>query len=127
MKLLLDQGIPRSSAPLLRSIGFDAVHTGECGLSTATDGEILEAGRRQDRVIVTLDSDFHTIVALSGWDRPSVVRIRIEGLRAPEMTSLIVETIRLCEKDVEEGALISVEEGSVRLRRLPILQEPRVL
>jgi len=29
MKLLLDQGTPRSAAVILRRAGFDAVHTGE--------------------------------------------------------------------------------------------------
>ena len=38
MKLLLDQGLPRSAAELLRQKGLDAVHTGECGLSVASDG-----------------------------------------------------------------------------------------
>ncbi|RKZ68612.1 MAG: hypothetical protein DRQ48_08585 [Gammaproteobacteria bacterium] len=123
MKLLLDQGVPRSTASLLRSDGFDAVHTGECGLSTATDAEILAVGRSQNRHIVTLDSDFHTIIALSGVNRPSVVRVRIEGLRAVEMARLITDTIQLCAQDLELGALVSVEEDRVRLRRLPITRE----
>jgi len=40
MKLLLDQGTPRSSAALLRQAGFDVVHTGEIGLADAPDEEI---------------------------------------------------------------------------------------
>ncbi len=35
MKLLLDQGTPRLTAVWLRQSGWDAVHTGEAGLSTA--------------------------------------------------------------------------------------------
>jgi predicted nuclease of predicted toxin-antitoxin system len=58
MKLLLDQGLPRSSAALLRERGIDAVHAGESGLATASDQAILEAARLDGRVIVTLDSDF---------------------------------------------------------------------
>ena len=41
MKLLLDQGLPRSAAELLRAAGIDAVHTGEIGCATAEDAEIL--------------------------------------------------------------------------------------
>ena len=124
MKIILDQGIPRSSASLLRSFGFDAVHTGEVGLSTATDAEILEQGRTQGRIVVTLDSDFHTIVALSGAIEPSVIRIRIEGLRAAEMTRIIIQTIKICEQDLINGAIVSVENERVRLRQLPITREP---
>ena len=64
MKLLLDQGLPRSTAELLREKGLDAVHTGECGLAVASDDAILAAGRTQGRTVVTLDSDFHAILAL---------------------------------------------------------------
>jgi len=39
MKLLLDQGIPRSAATILRRASFDAVHTGEIGLAEAEDSE----------------------------------------------------------------------------------------
>ena len=35
MKLLLDQGLPRSAAALLRDTGIDAVHTGEIGYAVA--------------------------------------------------------------------------------------------
>ena len=42
MKLLLDQGLPRSAAALLRNAGFDTVHTGEIGLARAEDAVILD-------------------------------------------------------------------------------------
>lgn len=53
MKLLLDQGLPRSAARLLREDGIDTLHVGEIGLSTASDNEILRRGREDERVIVT--------------------------------------------------------------------------
>jgi predicted nuclease of predicted toxin-antitoxin system len=56
MKMLLDQGVPRSAAALLRQAGIDAVHTAEVGLAKAEDSAILEWGRTEDRIIVTLDA-----------------------------------------------------------------------
>jgi len=82
MKLLLDQGLPRSAAGLLRQEGLDAVHTGECDLSAASDGEILAVARAQGRVVITLDSDFHTILALEGASGPSVIRCGARVSRA---------------------------------------------
>ncbi len=50
-RLLLDQGLPRGAAPLLRKAGFDTLHAGECGLATARDATILEVARTDKRVV----------------------------------------------------------------------------
>jgi len=76
MKLLLDQGLPRSAAALLTAAGIDSVHVGDLGLSTAEDATILQAGLEADRTVVTLDADFHALLAMSGAIAPSVIRIR---------------------------------------------------
>ena len=93
MKLLLDQGLPRSAAALLREQGIDAVHTGEIGLATATDARILDQAQNENRVVVTLDADFHALLALTGASSPSVIRIRIEGLRASALAELLRELL----------------------------------
>ena len=124
MKLLLDQGLPRSSAELLRQEGLDAVHTGECGLSKASDDAILAAGRAQGRTVVTLDSDFHTILALEEASGPSVIRMRWEGLRGPEMAKLIGQVLELCPDELESGAAVSVRSDGIRVRRLPMINDP---
>ena len=121
MKLLLDQGLPRSVVALLHQAGIDSVHVGEMGLATAEDIAILEEGRRTKRVVVTLDTDFHALMALSGATSPSVIRIRIEGLRAEAMTRLLKKTLQSCMKDLEAGALVSVQPGRMRLRQLPLI------
>ncbi len=53
MKLLLDQGTPRSAAALLRDEGHDAVHTAEIGLAEAEDSEILARALQENRIVVT--------------------------------------------------------------------------
>ncbi|HEV3039735.1 MAG TPA: DUF5615 family PIN-like protein [Candidatus Angelobacter sp.] len=81
MRLLLDQGLPRSTVPYLQNYGIEAVHVGDRGLATACDSKILTFAHQEGMVVVTLDADFHTLLALSGLTGPSVVRTRIEGLR----------------------------------------------
>lgn len=123
MKLLLDQGLPRSSAAILRDRGIDAVHVGESGLGTASDQAILRTARVDGRVIVTLDSDFHTILALEGCAGPSVIRVRWEGLRGPQVADLIRQVIELCRDDLLAGAVVSVTPVGLRLRLLPVGRE----
>lgn len=121
---LLDQGLPRSAASLLRSVGIDTVHTGEIGLATADDTTLIELARQQDRVVVTLDADFHAILALSGADKPSIVSIRIEGLRAQPLAGLLRALLVERSVELEQGALLTVQPKRVRIRYLPIIPKP---
>lgn len=121
MKLLLDQGLPRSCVGTLRAGGFDAAHVGDLGLAKADDTDILEQARKGNMVVVTLDADFHALMAVSGSSMPSVIRIRIEGLRAAGLAELLSRVVRACRRDIEAGALITVAERRLGLRRLPIV------
>jgi predicted nuclease of predicted toxin-antitoxin system len=121
MKLLLDQGLPRSAAGLLRDAGIDTVHTGEIGMATAEDSAILDRARGEGRIIVTLDSDFHTLLAWSGDSTPSVIRIRIEGLRAQSTANLLRKLLPKWIDELNQGVMLTVQPGRVRMHRLPIL------
>jgi predicted nuclease of predicted toxin-antitoxin system len=121
MKLLLDQGLPRSAAKLLREAGIDAVHVSEIGYSTADDAAILQKGRDEERVVITLDADFHVLLALSRATTPSVIRIRIEGLYGQKAADLIQAVLTRCTEDVKQGAVITVQPRRIRIRRLPLL------
>ena len=123
MKLLLDQGLPRSAAALLRKAGIDSVHTGEIGYAAAEDTDILDYGRVEGRIVATLDADFHTLLALSGAVSPSVIRIRIEGLRAEAAAILLQSVLQECDEDLQQGAVVTVQEGRLRIRRLPLVRQ----
>jgi predicted nuclease of predicted toxin-antitoxin system len=120
VNLLLDQGLPRLAVPELRRFGFDVVHAGDVGMAAATDDELLLFARREGRVIVTLDADFHALLALSNAATPSVVRIRIEGLRAHPLAALLRTVLMVCDADLRAGAMVSVDTASVRVRALPL-------
>jgi predicted nuclease of predicted toxin-antitoxin system len=106
-RLLLDQGIARSTASILTGAGWNVLL-------------ILDYARAQQRIICTLDADFHALLAVSGQDSPSVVRIRREGLRGEELAQLLVRIWPDIVKSVTQGAAVSVTERSIRIRRLPV-------
>ncbi len=124
MKILLDQGVPRSAAELLRDAGVDAVHTGEIRMARAADEAILTRAREESRLVVTLDADFHALLATSGASRPSVIRLRLEGLRAERTRDVVLRVLQSCRADLEAGAVASVEPDRVRIRRLPLIRRP---
>ena len=119
--LLLDQGLPRSTTDYLRKAGIDAIHVGELGLATERDETLLEYARKREQIVVTLDADFHKLLARSGAASPSVIRIRMEGLRARQLAELLLLVMERCQKELNQGVAVSVSEAGVRLRKLPLL------
>lgn len=120
MRWLLDQGLPRSAAALLNEASQDALHIGDIGMADAADPSILLHALQEDRIIVTLDADFHSLLALNGSSRPSVIRIREEGLKGQALARVIVGIARQFEKELEGGCVMSYQGGKIRYRKLPL-------
>jgi len=66
MKVLLDQGLPRSTAAILRQRQLEATHVGEVAMARASDRHIIDYARENSFAIVTLDADFHALLAVAG-------------------------------------------------------------
>lgn len=118
--LLLDQGLARSTARLLRELGWDVVHVGELGMSTALDEEILSRGREEGRVVVTLDADFHALLARNDATAPSVIRLRVQGLGASDLAVLIQSVVATCAAEITSGAAVTADTIRVKVRKLPL-------
>ena len=125
MRVLLDQGVPRRAGALLREAGVEASHVADLGMSTASDADILAWCRQPGAVAVTLDADFHAAIALSGESSPSAIRLRVQGLKGPEVARLLLEILSAREARLATGALITVQHGRLRVRSLPIARRPR--
>lgn len=121
MKFLLDQGLPRSTVQHLRGMGLEAEHVGILGLAKVSDETILEEGRNRGAVVVTLDSDFHALLALSNAASPSVIRIHLQSLKGDDVARIIRRVVEATESDLVAGAAITVTERRLALRRLPLL------
>lgn len=118
--LLLDQGLPRSTTRLLIESGFTALHAAHIGLSRASDPDILEYARVRDLIVVTLDADFHMLLASTGAASPSVIRLRRQRLKAKEAAIVIQAVLKLGNEILDSGAVASATKASVRFRRLPL-------
>ncbi|MFL6245257.1 MAG: DUF5615 family PIN-like protein [Thermoanaerobaculia bacterium] len=123
MKFLLDQNCSAGAAEILRASGMDVVHTREVGLATTADRDILEWSRREERVVVTLDADFHAHLALTAARGPSVIRIRIEGLRDAELAMLVRRVVTSYLDDLMRGTALTVTQRSIRVHALPLSSE----
>jgi predicted nuclease of predicted toxin-antitoxin system len=120
MSYLLDQGLARSTVEYLRQMGIESEHVGNLGMASASDSAILEVGRKRGWVVVTLDADFHALLALSEASLPSVIRIRIEGMKGEQVATIINRVHEAAAIDLAEGAAVTVTERRIAIRRLPL-------
>jgi len=119
-RIVLDQGLPARAAILLRDDGWDAVHVSEIAMKEAADNQILDYAARESRVVVTLDQDFPQILALTLATRPSVILIRRQRLRAPELASLIATIWLEHESALDLGCVLKVGIRVTRVHQLPL-------
>ena len=87
-------------------------------MASASDSELLAFARQSGCTIVTLDADFHGLLARSGASAPSVVRLRVDRVTADVATEVIAMVIDRCRDDLETGAMVSTDGARVRVRRL---------
>jgi predicted nuclease of predicted toxin-antitoxin system len=110
LHLLLDQGLPRDAAEQLRVEDVSCTHVGEIGMSAAADTEILEWARVRNAVVVTLDTDFHAILAVRKASKPSVIRIRLQGLNATAIAALMHRILQQYAVELGKGCMITVKQ-----------------
>lgn len=120
MKFLLDMGISTKTAAHLRRQGHDAVHLFDQHLEQLADRDIILKACSEDRVLVAHDLDFGEIVAASGGRLPSVITFRLRRMHPDAVNRHLDAVITNHQESLAQGVLVSVTEGHIRIRRLPI-------
>lgn len=123
MRFLADMGVSLGIVRWLRQNGHDATHLREQGLKTLDDGLIFVKADVEHRSILTWDLDFPEILALSGSRTVSAVVFRLNNTCTPNVIQRLARVLEDSAQDLEEGAIISVEDSRHRVRLLPIGRE----
>jgi predicted nuclease of predicted toxin-antitoxin system len=119
IRLVLDQGVPRYAADLLRQRGCECTHVGEVGMFRAEDTEILAWARERGCIVITLDADFHAILAVSRATQPSVIRLRMQALDAQRVATLVQGVIGDYGNELTRGCMITVKPQKTTCHILP--------
>ena len=121
MRFLVDNALSPIIAVALSDAGHDAVHLRERGLQAEPDTTVFELAEREDRVIVSADTDFGALLAARDRPRPSFVLFRrTSGLRPSGIASQLLEIAKRYESRLKTGCIVTVRDDRIRVRRLPI-------
>jgi predicted nuclease of predicted toxin-antitoxin system len=119
LRYLADQNISPLTVSLLADRGFDIRRVSDILPVDAADAHILDVARRDGFTIITQDLDFSSLIASRGETRPSLISLRLRNNRPEHIATVLEKLLPATEIDLATGAIVTVEDASVRVRFLP--------
>ena len=115
MKLKLDENLGHATADLFRLGGHDVEMVQGEGLSGATDADIIAACQREERCLITLDSDFGNPLVFKPWEYSGIAVLHLPSKPSPQdLRFACLTLVHGLEQGNILGKLWSVQRGRVR-------------
>jgi predicted nuclease of predicted toxin-antitoxin system len=126
MNILLDMNVSVEWIKPFRDAGLNCIHWSQIGDIRAPDVEIFQWAAQHQYIVYTHDLDFGAILAATNTQFPSVIQIRSQKFFPDNSLTIkyIINSLQHYANDLQDGALITIDEQKSRVRILPLKAKP---
>lgn len=114
-----DQDVYHVTVQWLREAGHDVVTASDLGMERATDRELLHRSQQMERLLITRDKDFGTLVYLERFEAVGVILLRMLPTNIDEVHSEFERLLHDHSAEELQNLFCVVEPQRYRKRRLP--------
>lgn len=123
MKFLIDNALSPIISIGLKKNGYDSIHVRDIGMGTADDKTIFKYAEKEERTIISSDTDFGTLLALWNKNKPSFILFRRENnIKPNQLLEILLNNLEYLNKDIDEGSIIVIGDSKIRIKSLPIIK-----
>ena len=120
MRILIDMNLPPRWVDFFANHGLKAIHWSTIGQLNAPDSEVLEWARENNHIVFTHDLDFSVLLSLTRETGPSILQVRTQDVTQEVIGSPVMAALTDHEKELKQGAIVTVQLHTSRVRVLPI-------
>jgi len=117
MKFKLDENLPIDAAKIFQEAGYDAVSVLDQSLQGCSDKTLISMCKKENRVLVTLDTDFANLLAYPPEKYPGIIVLRIKKQHKNQVIKILKKLVSFMSKKLPKSELWVVEEDKIRIRQ----------
>jgi len=118
LKFLVDEDMPRSTAKVLKTEGYDALDVRDLGLRGESDDKIFKSAQDEKAIILTGDVGFGNLLHFPAGSHSGIVIAHFPNeLSTSELDNQIIKAFKTLNEIDFKGNLIILEPGKIRIRR----------
>ena len=116
MQFKIDENLPVEIAELLTNAGYDAKTVNEQQLQGIKDPALIDVCKSENRVLITLDTDFSDIRAYPPQEFSGIIVLRVGSQSKQHVMKVFQKIIPLFQREPLNQHLWIVEETRIRIR-----------
>lgn len=117
-KFIIDEDMPRSTARVLRTEGYEALDVRDLGLRGESDDKIFNFAQKENAIILTGDLGFGNLLHFPIRSHSGIVIAHFPNeISTSELNNQIIKAFKTVTETDFKGNLIILEPGKIRIRR----------